>query len=159
MKILKRRYDSQDRYFGVHIGDRRLAGCLPETVHNELNRQWEFLSKIEPTYPKLNFTGKMKIAQQAEWFQVANKSRDEFLRHSKIAIYAEENALELFLAYAALCTHLSQSETEKRVSTRSRQLALSILLPLVSVPFPPFLFVCRCIIGIAYRLVSFYTIP
>jgi len=134
MKVLKKKH-GQHRHFGVHIGDRRLAGCLPRTVEDELKRQWELLAKMRPTYPKLDFDGKMKIVKQSEWFQAENKSRKETLSHVPIASYAEEDALELFLGYAAMCTHLSRSEVDKRVSDRSQQLALSVLLPLVSVFF------------------------
>lgn len=131
MKTLKRRH-GHSRHFGVHIGDRRLAGCLPRTVEDELNRQWELWAKIRPKSPKLDFAGKMKIVKQSEWFQAETKSREETLRCGLIASYGEEDALELFLGYAAMCAHLSRSETDKRVSTRCQQLALSIILPLVS---------------------------
>ena len=74
----------------------------------------------------------MKRVKQSEWFQAESKSREETLHHGPIASYAEEDALELFLSYAAMCAHLSRSETDKRVSNRCQQLALSIILPLVS---------------------------
>jgi hypothetical protein len=131
MKILKKRY-GENRHFGVHIGDRRLAGCLPRTVADELSRQWESWAKMQPTFPKLDFAGKMKIVKRSEWFQSETKSREETLRDGIIATHAEEDALELFLGYAAMCTQLSRSETDKRISTRCQQLALSIFLPLVS---------------------------
>ena len=131
MNILKRRH-GHSRHFGVHIGDRRLAGCLPKTVEEELNRQWESWAKIHPSFPKLDFADKMKIVKRSEWFQAEIKSRAETLRRGPIAHYAEEDALELFLGYAAMCIQLSSSETVRRVSTRCRQLALSIMLPLVS---------------------------
>lgn len=131
MKILKKRA-GQNRHFGVHIGDRRLAGCLPRTIQAELDQQWELLAKFQPALPKLDFAGKMEIVKRSEWFQSESKSRKETLSHSIIACHAEEDALELFLGYAAMCTHLSRSETDKRVSIRCQQLALSILLPLVS---------------------------
>jgi hypothetical protein len=134
MKILKRRC-GKNRHFGVHIGDRRLAGCLPRTVEDELSRQWESMAKMQPTFPKLDFAGKMKIVKQSEWFQSESKSREETLRHGLIASHAEEEALELFLGYAAMCTQLSKAETDKRVSTRCQQLALSIFIPLVSPTF------------------------
>ena len=132
MKTLKRRR-GHSRHFGVHIGDRRLAGCLPKTVEDGLNRQWESWAKIKPEFPKLDFSDKLKIVKQSEWFQAEAKSREETLRHGPIANYAEEDALELFLGYAFMCIQLSRSETDKRVSTRCHQLALSIMLPLVSV--------------------------
>ena len=131
MKVLKRRC-GQHRHFGVHIGHKRLAGCLSRTVEDELKRQWELLAKMRPTFPKLDFTEKLKIIKQSEWFQAESKSRKETLSHAPIASFAEEDALELFLGYAAMCIHLSRSETDERVSTRSQQLALSVLLPLVS---------------------------
>ena len=132
MKVLRKR-QGQLRHFGVHIGDRRLSGCLPDVIEDELNRQWNLLSKIQPSYPKLDFAEKMKSIKQSEWFQSESKTRQETLRHAPIASYAEEDALQVFLAYTAICIHLSRSETDKRLSTRSQQLALSVLVPLVSV--------------------------
>ncbi|VEU42775.1 unnamed protein product [Pseudo-nitzschia multistriata] len=129
MKVLRKR-QGQLRHFGVHIGDRRLSGCLPDVIEDELNRQWNLLSKIQPSYPKLDFAEKMKSIKQSEWFQSESKTRQETLRHAPIASYAEEDALQVFLAYTAICIHLSRSETDKRLSTRSQQLALSVLVPL-----------------------------
>lgn len=131
MKTLKKR-PGHNRHFGVHIGDRRLAGCLPRTVEDELKRQWELWAEAQPEFPKLDFSGKMETVKRSEWFQAENKSREETLRDGPIAYHAEEEALELFLGYAAMCIRLSRSETDKRVSARCHQLALSIMLPLVS---------------------------
>eukprot|EP00536_Pseudo-nitzschia_multiseries_P002867 jgi/Psemu1/252068/estExt_Genewise1Plus.C_400030 len=129
MKVLRKR-QGQLRHFGVHIGDKRLSGCLPDTVQNELNRQWKLLAKMQPTYPILDFEEKMKVVKQSEWFQSETKTREKSLRHAPIASYAEEDALLIFLGYAAMCTHLSRAETDKKVSARPQQMALSILLPL-----------------------------
>jgi len=129
MKVLRKRH-GQLRHFGVHIGDKRLAGCLSDTIEKELNRQWKLLARMQPTYPILDFSEKMKAVKQSEWFQSDTKTREEALRHAPIASYAEEDALLIFLGYAAMCTHLSQAENDKKVSARTQQLALSILLPL-----------------------------
>ena len=134
MKVLRKR-QGQLRHFGVHIGDRRLSGCLPNAVEDELTRQWNLLAKIQPTYPKLDFAENMKVVKQSEWFQAEAKTREETLRHAPITSYAEDDALHVFLSYAAFCTHLSQSEKDERLSTRCQQLALSVLLPIVSVDF------------------------
>jgi hypothetical protein len=131
MKVLKKRF-GDNRHFGVHIGDRRLAGCLPRTAQDELRRQWESWDAMQTAIPKLDFCGKMKTVKRSEWFQSETKSREQTLRNGQIACHAEEEALELFLGYAALCKHLLRSETDERVSTRCQQLAMSILLPLVS---------------------------
>uniref|UniRef100_A0A7S4EFY0 Uncharacterized protein n=1 Tax=Pseudo-nitzschia australis TaxID=44445 RepID=A0A7S4EFY0_9STRA len=129
MKALRKR-QGQLRHFGVHIGDRRLSGCLPNAVEDELARQWKLLAKIQPKYPKLDFAENMKVVKQAEWFQTEAKSREETLRHAPITSYAEDDALQVFLAYAAFCTHLSLSEKDERLSARFQQLALSVLLPI-----------------------------
>ena len=131
MKVLKKRH-GQNRHFGVHIRDKRLTGHLPTTVEDELNRQWEAWAKIQPTFPRLDFSAKMKAVKRSEWFQSESRSRERFLRNGSIACYAEEEALELFLCFAALCSNLSRTETDTRISTRYQQFALSILLPLVS---------------------------
>ena len=131
MKTLKKR-NGYNRHFGVHIGDRRLAGCLSPTVEDELNHQWKLWAEMQPGFPTLDFENKMETVKRSEWFQAEIKSREETLRHSQIACYAEEEALELFLGYAAMCLQLSRTETDKKVSTRCHELALSVILPLVS---------------------------
>ena len=131
MKVLKRKHN-ESRHFGVHIGDRRLAGCLPRNLENELESQWESMAEAQPSFPKLDFGGKMKAVKQSEWFQAEAKSREQTLRKGLIATYAEEHALDLFLGFAAMCIDLSRSETDRKVGTKCQQLALSIMLPLVS---------------------------
>ncbi len=131
MKILKRKHN-QFSHFGVHIGDRRLAGCLPSNSEDALEHRWESMAEAQPSFPKLDFVGKMKTVKQSEWFQAEAKSRQQTLRKGLIATYVEEHALDLFLGYAAMCINLSRSETDKKVATKCQQLALSIMLPLVS---------------------------
>jgi hypothetical protein len=138
LKLLNRRY-GRDKHFGVHIRGRRLAGCLPRTVEDELKRQWELVAEMQHPIPKLDFSGKLSLVQQSEWFKKEIKSREDASSQSPITRYAEEDALDLFLGYAALCMHLSRSEADKRVSNTSQQLALSVLLPLVS-NLPQFFF-------------------
>lgn len=131
MKVLKKRC-GQNRHVGVHIRDRRLAGFLPKTVEQYLNQQWESYTEMQPAFPKLDFAGKLETVKQSEWFQTEKKNREESTHRRLIAVYAEEEALELFLGYSSLCTRLSRSETDKNLSTACQQLAMSILLPLVS---------------------------
>jgi hypothetical protein len=108
-------------------------------VEDELKRQWELVAEMQHPIPKLDFSGKLSLVQQSEWFKTEIKSREDASSQSPIARYAEEDALDLFLGYAALCMHLSRSEADKRVSNTSQQLALSVLLPLVS-NLPQFFF-------------------
>jgi len=129
LKLLKRRY-GRDKHFGVHIRGRRLAGCLPSIVEDELKRQWELMADMQPKIPKIDFSKKLSQVQQSEWCQAEIKSREGASGQSPIAKYAEKDALEFFLGYAAMSIHLSRSETSKRVSNTSQQLALSVLLPL-----------------------------
>ncbi len=131
MKTLKKRH-GYNRHFGVHIGDRRLAGCLPPSIEDELNRQWKLWAETQPVFPTLDFETKMEAVKRSEWFQAEIKTREETLRHGQIACHAEGEALELFLGYAAMCLQLSRTETDKKVSTRCQELALSVILPLVS---------------------------
>lgn len=132
MKILKRKHNQSSRHFGVHIGDRRLAGCLPTVLEDELECQWKSMAEAQPAFPKLDFADKMNIVKRTEWFQAEAKSREETLRNGVIATYAEEHALEFFLGYASMCIVLSKSETDKKASAKCQQLAMSIMLPLVS---------------------------
>ena len=128
LKLLNRKY-GRDKHFGVHIRGKRLVGSLPRKILSELKRQWDLVATALPNLPKLDFSEKLRIIQDSEWSQ-ENISR----KHGEVAFtkYAEEEALQLFLGFSAICFQLSMSETNKKVSNMSQQLALSILLPLVS---------------------------
>lgn len=126
LKLLNRKY-GRDKHFGVHIRGKRLVGSLPRKILSELKRQWDLVATALPNLPKLDFSEKLRIIQDSEWSQ-ENISR----KHGEVAFtkYAEEEALQLFLGFSAICFQLSMSETNKKVSNMSQQLALSILLPL-----------------------------
>ena len=128
-KDLKRKYG--DKHFGVHLRGRRLTGCLPE--HEEvISRLWKKFEQLEPKAPKLSFDEKVKEVKDAEWFQKANDNDDSPPGDGTVVSYAEKDALQLFLAYTALCFHMAEAENDKKLANRYQQLALSVLIPVVS---------------------------
>jgi hypothetical protein len=132
LKLLRRRYGH--RHFGVHIRDRRIAGCLPCSIEQELMRQWSRLAELEPAYPVLNVAEKLFHVKQSDWYKKEITTRDETGSCVPIASYGEDEALDILLGFSALCLHQAASETDRTMSNRSQQLALSVLLPTVSTP-------------------------
>lgn len=130
LKLLKRRYGN--RHFGVHIRDRRIAGCLPSAIEEELMRQWSRLAELEPAFPVLNIGEKFFHVKRSDWYIKETKARDEAGTRVPIANYGENEALEILLGFSALCLHQAASETDKTISNQCHQLALSVLLPTVS---------------------------
>jgi hypothetical protein len=128
-KDLNRKYGN--KHFGVHLRGRRLIGCLPE--HEKMiSRLWKKFEQLEPHAPKLPFEEKVKEVKDAEWFQNANDNDNRPPGNGTVVSYAEKDALRLFLSYTALCFHMAGAENDKKLANRYQQLALSVLIPVVS---------------------------
>jgi hypothetical protein len=156
LKLLRRRYGH--RHFGVHIRDRRIAGCLPSAIEEDLIRQWSSLAELEPVFPVLNITEKLLHVKQTDWYTQEISIRDEADSCEPIASNGEDEALDILLGFSALCLHQAASETDKTISNRCRQLALSVLLPTVSYQSICLLFHLDCFPQ-ADRSISLYSVP
>lgn len=130
LKLLRRRYGH--RHFGVHIRERRIAGCLPSVVEEELVQQWNKLGELEPAFPVLNVAEKLSHVKQLEWYRKEIEIREESGDGVAMASFGEDDALEILLRFSALCLHQAASEKDRTISNRSCQLALSVLIPVVS---------------------------
>lgn len=133
LKLLRRRHGN--RHFGVHIHDKRITGYLTKEAEDELLRQWQFLSDMLPVFPVLNFEERMYLVKEREWYRDEVEDRNQVVGDNPIAGFAEDKGVSIFLAFSSLCLHLAKSETKSPVRNRLLQLALSVLLPIVSMMF------------------------
>lgn len=124
-KLLRRRYGH------THFG----AGCLSGVVEKELKRQLGTFEQLEPRIPRLSFDRKLRQVKESDWFSGEIENRKDEIESFPITIYAEAYAVGFFLGYSALCLHMAAAETNRKVTKRYMQLALSVLLPIVSIHF------------------------
>lgn len=129
-KLLKRRCGTD--YFGLRVQGSKIAGCLPSTLEDEMKRQWAIFEKLEPELPKTDFEGKLTLVKESPWYKNDVEAKGGMPRVSSIAKYAEDDALSLFLGFSGLCLKVAGSGEAKEASLRYKQLALSVLLPIVS---------------------------
>jgi hypothetical protein len=128
--LLQRRCGND--FFGLRVQGMNVTGCLPSTIEEELKRQWDCFEAIEPELPKIHFEGKLKLVKESDWYKHDIEAKGGMSDVSTIAKFAEEDALALFLAFSSLCLKVASSSEAKESSFRYKQLALSVLLPLVS---------------------------
>jgi hypothetical protein len=88
--------------------------------------------QLQPNAPKLPFREKLKEIKESKWFQEEGMKDECLSCKPAFASYAENDALDLFLGFAALCFHMARAESDRRRDNRYHQLALSVLIPVVS---------------------------
>lgn len=130
-KLLRRR--CQDNDYWLHVHDKKITGCLSAGVEEEIKRQFDLLESLEPDIPKSNFEQKLKLVKQSAWFKEKLEDEGSGPDLSAIAQYGEDEMLELFLAYSSMCLEVAKFDDNKKSARRREQLALSVLLPLVSI--------------------------
>jgi len=126
----KRKCGGADKHYGVYVRWKRVVGFLSSFLEDELERQWTEFEQLEPSAPKLNFADKLNKLKEMEFVQSEMESRMNSFGGSVLDNFAESEALEILLAYSALCLRLSRSETDKKMANQYKQLSLSILLPM-----------------------------
>ena len=129
-KLLKRRCGSA--HFRLHVLGNNVTGCLPSRFEEEVKRQWDAFEKLEPGLPKTNFQEKLKLVKRSDWYKKDIEEKGTIIDISSNVKYAEDNALALLLAYSSLCLKAAGSSEVGESSFRYKQLALSVLLPIVS---------------------------
>ena len=130
LKLLRRRHG--DRHFGVHIDDKTVTGFLPARLEEEISRQWTRIPILMPSFPYLNFSERVAAGKEEEWSIKELKDRDRANLSSPIAAHAEDDGLGLYLAFSSLSLRLAESETNEEIKDQLLQIALSIILPVVS---------------------------
>jgi hypothetical protein len=129
-RLLRLRYRDND--YWLNVQGKMVTGCLSGPIEEEMQRQFDLLERLEPGIPKSHFEQKLQLVKESDWYKdkLENAGGDPDL--SKIAQFGEQDTLELFLAYSYICLRVAEFHTDKKVAWRCEQLALSVLLPLVS---------------------------
>jgi hypothetical protein len=128
-KLLKRRYG--DNHYCLRVQGRKITGILSESVEGELKRQWECFENMEPEIPTFDFSKKLKLVKESEW-HIELVNQNDLPNIPTVAKHGEDDALMLLLAFSNLCILVAGLETGKEKARRYEQLALSVLLPIVS---------------------------
>ena len=133
LKLLRRRHGN--KHFGVHFHDNKVTGVLPTEAESEIIDQWTTIVTLLPSLQNVGFQKRLATAKQSEWYTSEIEGREQTNRDTTIGRYAEENGIEIFLSFSALCLHLAVSETDGQTQNRLLQMSLSILFPIVSQRF------------------------
>jgi hypothetical protein len=129
-RLLRGRCRNND--YWLHVVGKRITGCLSMEIESEMKRQFELFEELEPKVPKSQFVTKLKLVKESNWYKAKLRKAGGYPNLSEIACYGEEDMLELFLAFSGICLQVSQHEKDRKIARRREQLALSVLLPLVS---------------------------
>ena len=133
LRLLKRQHGN--RHFGVHIHGRRMTGFIYASQEEEIANQWNELESLLPTFPGLKFQERIAVVKQKDWYKKEVEDRKQNLDDPKIAKFAEDDGVSLYLAFSRLCVLLAKTESNPKVSNGYYQLCLSVLLPIVSQTF------------------------
>lgn len=129
-KLLKRRCGTD--HFGLRVQGTKITGCLPATLEEDMKRQWLAFEELEPELPKTDFQDKLSLVKKSPWYKNEVEAKGGMPLVSTIAKYAEDDALSLFLGFSGLCLRVAGLGEAAETSLRYKQLALSVLLPIVS---------------------------
>ena len=132
-RLLKRRFG--DRFFGVHIHDGMVSGCLRPSHEKEIGAQWQDLKGLLPGLPPLEIESQLSKVQQFEWYKAGQKHFDQVeASASEFEQLGEDDGIQIFLAYSRLCLNVAKCCDNDRSSIlhQAIQASLSILLPVVS---------------------------
>lgn len=127
--LLRRRCRNDAHWLNV-VG-KKLTGCFPTEIENEMKNQFDLLENLEPGIPNFKFVSKLKLVKDSHWYkQKVHEDGDPDL--ADIAQFGEEDILLLFLSFSKMNLMVAEMDDDKNKARRREQLALSVLLPLVS---------------------------
>ena len=128
-------------FFGMKIEEMILCGVIPETAETELASQLQVLQEVLNGVSIVEFyKNGIGAIKEADWY---NRAIEQLNRHggpSMLSSGGEEDAILLLLHFSNLCLNFATAPGESdaaAVTCRKRgllKMALSIILPIVSIP-------------------------
>jgi hypothetical protein len=130
LRLLRRRHGY--KHFGVNVDDGRISGYLSTDAEAELSQQWDEITALLPNLPLVDFRGRLAKVKESDWYMNEVKERTETTSVAPIARYGEDDGLQIFLAFSAICLKLAKLTSNEQTWNTMLQASLSVLLPVVS---------------------------
>ena len=122
------RSTNKENRFCVDISDQRVRGPLTPDVEADLSDQWNVISRLVPQFADFDFQGQLDSAKSSTWYKKVMQDVGE-----SMTAYGEKDAFQLFRTLSRLCLNAADSAEDIQTRNAFIKLALSVVLPLVSI--------------------------